>query len=107
VAGAALAALVVAAPSHGAPSNDAFASARLINATSGSITGTTANATVENGEPALARTLQNTIWYRLPVPAPANSRPAVSAGTPYAILVTPAPADTWRDFRLTWFLLDA
>jgi hypothetical protein len=64
VTSAALAALVVAAPSHGAPSNDAFASARLINAASGSVTGTTANATVESGEPALAKTPQNTIWYR-------------------------------------------
>lgn len=64
VVGAALAALVVVSPSQGAPSNDAFAAAKQITATSGVVTGTTDGATVESGEPPLATTLQNTTWYR-------------------------------------------
>ncbi len=53
-----------AAQTGSVPPNDAFATAQLINATSGLVTGTTAGATVQKGEPPLAQTLQNTIWYR-------------------------------------------
>jgi hypothetical protein len=54
----------VAAQTGSVPPNDAFARAQLINATSGLVTGTTAGATVQKGEPPLAQTLKNTIWYR-------------------------------------------
>src|SRR5262245_70448 len=54
---------------HAAPANDKFANVTLISGTSGTLSGSTATATKETGEPIHAgRSGGHSVWYRWTAP---------------------------------------
>ncbi len=75
---AAIAAAMLATFANAAPANDNFANATVISGTDGSITGTTAGATMEPGEPYYAEAQAVgynicSVWYKWTAPAGVNA----------------------------------
>ncbi len=75
---AAIAAAMLATSANAAPANDNFANATVISGTDGSITGTTAGATMEPGEPYYAEAQAvgyniYSVWYKWTAPAGVNA----------------------------------
>src|SRR5215207_4268323 len=72
-AAAAGAALALAHVAGAAPANDSFASAQLLSGWSGSTSGTTVAATIQNHEPYASSASRRTIWFSW---TPSSSGPA-------------------------------